>query len=68
MSSVPLLSLVTFLPLLGALLVLIFPLRNARWISLWTTLVTFGCSLVLIRWFDPASAEVPDRNMRERQL
>jgi NADH-quinone oxidoreductase subunit M len=57
MSSVPLLSLVTFLPLLGALLVLIFPLRNARWISLWTTLVTFGCSLVLIRWFDPASAE-----------
>jgi len=57
MSSVPLLSLVTFLPLFGALLVAVFPLGNARWIALWATVVDFGCSLVLVRWFDPASAE-----------
>jgi NADH-quinone oxidoreductase subunit M len=58
MSSVPHLSIVTFLPLLGALLVVIFPLSNARWLSLWVTLVTFGYSLfALVGRFDAASAE-----------
>ena len=43
----PILSVVTFLPTLGALLVLLIrgedeaARRNIFWISLWTTLVTF---------------------------
>ena len=52
----PILSTVTFLPLVGALL--IFALRgddesaarNARYIALWTTLITFAISLLL--WID----------------
>src|SRR5262249_41191924 len=31
--------------------------RNSRWIALWTTLVTFAASLVLVWRFDPASAD-----------
>ena len=31
--------------------------RNARWVALWTTLVTFAISLVLVWRFDPASPE-----------
>ena len=58
MSSVPTLSIVTFLPLFGALLVVLFPLSNARWVALWVTLVTFAYSLfALVGRFDPASAE-----------
>jgi NADH-quinone oxidoreductase subunit M len=60
----PVLSVVTFLPLLGALLVLIMARGNgpvakgtARWISLWTTLITFAVSLVLVRRFDVSSPE-----------
>jgi len=61
--SWPILSTVTFLPLVGALL--IFALRgndentyrNARYIALWTTLITFAISLLLWRDFDPTSAE-----------
>jgi NADH-quinone oxidoreductase subunit M len=60
----PVLSVVTFLPLLGALLVMVMVRGNgpvakgtARWISLWTTLVTFAISLVLVRRFDASSAE-----------
>jgi len=59
----PILSTVTFLPLVGALL--IFALRgkdestdrNARYIALWTTLITFAISLLLWRDFDPQTAE-----------
>jgi NADH-quinone oxidoreductase subunit M len=50
MSTWPILSLVTFLPLVGALLMILIvrgddeaARRNARWIALWTTLVTFAC-------------------------
>jgi NADH-quinone oxidoreductase subunit M len=58
MSSVPTLSIVTFLPLFGALLVVIFPTRNARWVALWVTLVTLVYSLyALVGRFDPVSAE-----------
>ena len=58
MSGVPTLSIVTFLPLLGALLVIIFPLANARWVALWTTLVTLAYALfALLGRFDGASAE-----------
>jgi NADH-quinone oxidoreductase subunit M len=60
----PILSVVTFLPLLGALLVLLLARGNgplakgtARWVAMWTTLVTFAISLVLVWRFDPTSAE-----------
>ena len=61
--SWPILSTVTFLPLVGALL--IFALRgndestyrNARYIALWTTLITFAISLLLWRDFDPDTAQ-----------
>jgi NADH-quinone oxidoreductase subunit M len=62
--SWPVLSLVTFLPLLGAVLIVVLARGDdwlargtARWIALWTTLVTFAISLVLIGRFDPASPE-----------
>ena len=59
----PILSTVTFLPLVGALL--IFALRgndestarNARYIALWTTLITFAISLLLWIDFDPTTAK-----------
>jgi NADH-quinone oxidoreductase subunit M len=60
----PILSVVTFLPLLGALLVMFLVRGNeglakgtARWIALWSTLVTFAISLVMVWRFDPTSAE-----------
>ncbi len=59
----PILSTVTFLPLLGALLIALVggqdesTFRNARFIALWTTLVTFGLSLILWRDFDPTTAQ-----------
>ena len=60
----PILSLVIFLPLLGALLVALLVHGNerlargtARWIALWATLVTFAISLVLVWRFDSGSAE-----------
>ncbi len=55
MSSLPLLSLVTFLPLLGAAAILALPGANAaRWIALGTTLVTFIVSLAVWASFDNA--------------
>jgi NADH-quinone oxidoreductase subunit M len=62
MSSWPLLSLVTFLPLLGVALILILRgeaeavARNARWIALWTTLVVLALSIVIWIDFDPTAA------------
>ena len=63
MTGTPWLSLVTFLPLVGALLILLLvrgddasAQRNARWIALWTTLVTFVVSLQIWIGFDPANA------------
>ncbi|HZS64755.1 MAG TPA: NADH-quinone oxidoreductase subunit M [Xanthobacteraceae bacterium] len=58
----PILSVVTFLPLLGALFILILPkneaaYRNTRWVALWTTLVVFATSLLLVRHFDPSIGE-----------
>jgi len=64
MTTWPILSVVTFLPLLGALLVWLLARggdeaanRTARWIALWTTIVTFAVSLILIARFDPASTD-----------
>ena len=60
----PILSVVTFLPLFGAVLVMLLsrgdtPVARgtARWISLWTTLLTFAISLVMVWRFDPTSPE-----------
>jgi NADH-quinone oxidoreductase subunit M len=63
MRDLPLLSLATFLPIIGVLF--IFRLRgaaedvanNARWIALWTSLATFLLSVYLWWQFDPATAD-----------
>ena len=61
--SWPILSTITFLPLLGALLIAALRGRdestfgNARFIALWTTLVTFALSLLMWRDFDPSTAQ-----------
>jgi NADH-quinone oxidoreductase subunit M len=63
MSSWPILSITTFLPLLGVLFIATLSgddavvKRNARWAALWTTLVTFAVSLILVWRFDSASPE-----------
>ncbi len=52
--SLPLLSLVTFVPLLGALAILAQPSANtARWIALVTTDVVFVLSLLVWAQLDP---------------
>ncbi len=62
MASWPILSVTTFLPLVGVIVLLMLKddeagARNARWVSLWTTLVVFAVSLILVQRFDPGSAE-----------
>jgi NADH-quinone oxidoreductase subunit M len=59
----PILSVVTFLPLLGALFICLvrgndgLAKGTARWVAMWTTLVTFAISLVMVVRFDPSSAD-----------
>jgi NADH-quinone oxidoreductase subunit M len=59
----PLLSLVTFLPLVGAAFILMargddaVVARNARNIALWTSLIDLALSLVLWFEFDPSTAD-----------
>ncbi len=63
MSGWPILSVVTFLPLVGAAFVLAIrgndavALRNMRWAALWTTIVTFVLSLLIWRYFDTANPD-----------
>jgi Proton-conducting membrane transporter/NADH-ubiquinone oxidoreductase chain 4, amino terminus len=62
MTSWPILSVVTFLPIVGAIFIALLNddesgERNARWIALWTTLITFVVSLILVWRFDPGSAD-----------
>jgi NADH-quinone oxidoreductase subunit M len=58
MSDWPILSIITFLPLVGALGILLLPgkqeftSRLSKQIALWTSLVTFAVSLVMMRSFD----------------
>jgi len=61
--SWPILSVVTFLPLAGALFIMLvngedrFAKGTARWVALWSTLVTFAISLVMVWRFDSTVAE-----------
>ena len=68
MTSWPILSILLLLPLAGALFIALLPedeagARNARWMALWTTTITFVVSLILIWRFDPAS---PDFQFTEK--
>ncbi|GKQ50774.1 NADH-quinone oxidoreductase subunit M [Bradyrhizobium sp. Ce-3] len=64
MTTWPILSVTTFLPAVGAILVYLLARggdesanRTARWIALWTTLITFAVSLILVARFDPAQTD-----------
>jgi NADH-quinone oxidoreductase subunit M len=63
MTTWPVVSVTTFLPLVGALFIMALRgdtesvKRNARWVALWTTLITFAVSLVLVWRFNPGTAE-----------
>lgn len=63
MTTWPILSVTTFLPLVGALIVYLSrgddeaAKRNSRWIALWTTLITFAVSAILVMRFDPSNAD-----------
>jgi NADH-quinone oxidoreductase subunit M len=70
-STFPILSLVTFLPLVGAILIILLrgeaaaAARNARWIALWTSLVTFVASLWIWFGFDRSSAGFQFEEVRD---
>lgn len=61
MADWPILSLTTFLPSVGALLILLVQgddnavARNARAIALWTSVITFAVSLLILVKFDPSN-------------
>ena len=63
MTDWPLLSLVTFLPTVGAAFILLIRgndedvARNARWVAFWTASMTFIVSLLLWADFNTATAE-----------
>jgi NADH-quinone oxidoreductase subunit M len=62
MTTWPILSVVTFLPVVGAILIYLSrgddeaARGNARWIALWTTIITFAVSLILVMRFDASQA------------
>jgi len=63
MTGWPILSVVTFLPILGALFIFAIrgddeiALRNTRFVAMWTTIITFILSLLIWINFDAGSAE-----------
>jgi NADH-quinone oxidoreductase subunit M len=63
MTGFPLLTLTTFLPLVGVVFILILRgaeedvARNARWIALWTSLVDLALAIAVWANFDPARAD-----------
>jgi NADH-quinone oxidoreductase subunit M len=62
MTDWPILSIITFLPLLGAAFILMIRgdeatvARNSRHVALWATVVTFGISVFMIANFDTTTA------------
>ncbi len=62
MINFPILSIMTFLPLLGVLFILMISgekeiaARNARFVALFTSLVTFGLSLYMYGFYDATTA------------
>ena len=57
-ASAPILSIVTFLPVAGALFIATLnreAVRNIRYATLWTTIITFLVSLAIWIHFDPAT-------------
>ncbi len=66
MTAYPVLSVITFLPLVGAVLVLLLGgARRARWIALTTALATLAVSVPLLRQFDKASSALQFVESRE---
>ena len=64
MTDWPILSAITFAPLLGAAMIMLMvrgddasAQNSARFVALWTTLFTFAVSLLIWIYFDPSSAE-----------
>src|SRR5215218_145360 len=63
MTTWPILSVTTFLPLVGALIVYLSrgddeaARRNSRWIALWTTLISFAVSVILVMRFDASNPD-----------
>jgi NADH-quinone oxidoreductase subunit M len=59
----PILSLLTFLPLVGAAMILSLRgdaavvVQNVRWTALWTSLIVFGLSLILWVQFDKSTPD-----------
>jgi len=65
MAAFPILSIITFLPLLGALAIMLFTrsgddnkscAKLAQQIALWISLATFVLSLFILKYFDPTLA------------
>jgi NADH-quinone oxidoreductase subunit M len=59
LATAPLLSLITFLPLVGVIFIAFLPrdaVQNARYVALWTTIVTFAVSLLIWINFDKSTA------------
>jgi NADH-quinone oxidoreductase subunit M len=71
MTGWPILSVVTFLPLVGALFILAIrgddevAVRNARFVALWSTVITFLLSLLIWIYFDPSTADFQFVEKRE---
>ncbi len=71
MEGWPILSVVTFLPIVGALFIFAIrgddaiAIRNARFVALWTTIITFLLSLLIWAYFDPATADFQFLEERE---
>jgi NADH-quinone oxidoreductase subunit M len=70
MIEVPLLTIIIFLPLLGVLAILASGRqetaahhKNARWVALWTSVITFA--LTLIAWQN-FNSEIPDFQLQDK--
>ncbi|HEY3165322.1 MAG TPA: hypothetical protein VGJ71_13230, partial [Candidatus Limnocylindrales bacterium] len=58
MNGLPILSIVVFTPLVGALLVAAAPTRYARTLALAASVVAWAVSLILIVGFDPNAPDI----------